>query len=301
MHEPGPDNTSATAAKKHAETAPARIRVGIGGWSYEPWRDNFYPAGLSQKQELAYASQRLTAIEINSTFYGLQKPAVFAKWRDATPADFMFSLKAPRFTTNRRILAEGGESIERFIESGIAELGPKLGPLLWQFPPGKPFERDDFAAFLALLPRTLQELPLRHVLEVRHPSFMTQEYLELAREYDFPTVFTDSSNYPSFADRTGSFIYARLMRSASRLKTGYTARALDDWTGRAEDWCNGLEPADLPYVKGNPRGDPFRTRSRDVFIYFIDGAKERAPAAAQALLERLRNTGVAADRYEEDR
>lgn len=276
-----------------AKTSPQPlVRVGIGGWTYEPWRDNFYPASLPHAQELAYASQQLTAIEINGTFYGLQKPAVFAKWRDATPDDFMFSLKAPRFTTQRSVLADAGDSIKRFIDSGIGELGPKLGPVLWQFPPGKPFERSDFAAFLALLPRTIHKLPLRHVLEVRHPSFMVREYLELAREYDFPTVFTDSSDYPSFADATGNFIYARLMRSAARLKTGYSGKALDDWKDRALDWSNGHAPGDLPYME-NPEyqagNENLPQRKQEVFIYFIDGAKERAPAAAMALLERLRS------------
>jgi uncharacterized protein YecE (DUF72 family) len=264
------------------------VRVGIGGWTYEPWRNNFYPAGLPHAQELAYASSRMTAIEVNSTFYGLQKPAVFARWRDATPADFMFSLKAPRYATHRSVLAEAGDSIGRFIDSGIAELGAKLGPLLWQFPPGKSFEHADFAAFLELLPRTLHKMPLRHVLEVRHPSFKSQEYLELARQHNFPTVFTDSNDYPSFADRTGQFIYARLMRSAARLKSGYAAKALDDWAGRAREWSCGIEPDDLPYA--DPRKDTASaaTEPREVFIYFIDGAKQRAPAAAQALLERLR-------------
>jgi uncharacterized protein YecE (DUF72 family) len=287
-------HTSGIAAREEhrqqaAGTGPL-TRIGIGGWSYKPWRDNFYPEGLPQAQELTYASRHVTSIEINSTFYGLQKPAVFAKWRDATPDDFLFSVKAPRFATHRAVLAEASESIERFIDSGIAELGRKLGPVLWQFPPAKQFEHDDFAAFLALLPRTIHNLPLRHVLEVRHPSFMTQDYVDLARAHDFPTVFTDSIDYPSFADRTGEFIYARLMRSAPRLKSGYTARALDDWAERARDWNSGVEPDDLPYVESHK--DPANLKDAEkaeVFIYFINGAKERAPAAAQALLERMRD------------
>lgn len=266
------------------------IRVGIGGWTFEPWRDNFYPQGLPQAQELSYASRHVTSIEINSTFYGLQKPAVFAKWRDATPEHFIFSLKAPRFATHRGVLAEAGDSIERFIDSGISELGPKLGPVLWQFPPGKSFDNVDFAAFLKLLPRTIHNFPLRNVLEVRHPSFRSPEYLALARQHNFPTVFTDSSDYPSLADRTGDFTYVRLMRSAARLKSGYTTKALDDWADRAVDWSSGIEPGDLPYIE-NPEvsaDEKDRSPARDVFIYFINGAKQRAPAAAQALLARLR-------------
>jgi uncharacterized protein YecE (DUF72 family) len=173
--------------------------------------------------------------------------------------------------------------------------------VLWQFPPAKQFERSDFAAFLALLPRTIQKLPLRHVLEVRHPSFMTGEYLELAREYNFPTVFTDSGDYPSFADRTGDFIYARLMRSSARLKTGYSGKALDDWADHAQDWSAGIDPTDLPYVddKGYVNSESSihgerGSKEREVFIYFIDGAKERAPAAARALLERLRGDSATA-------
>lgn len=283
---------TAVAESTEARVRPSHplVRVGIGGWTYEPWRDNFYPAGLPHAQELAYASRQLTAIEINSTFYGLQKPAVFAKWHDATPDDFLFSLKAPRFATQRGVLAKAGDSIERFIDSGIAELGSKLGPLLWQFPPGKEFDSVDFAAFLDLLPRTVNKLRLRHVLEVRHPSFKTQEYLELARQHHFPTVFTDSNDYPSFADRTGDFIYARLMRSTARLKSGYTAKSLDDWADRAKDWSIGIEPDDLPYSGTRNNLGSTEIQPREIFIYFIDGAKQRAPAAAQALLERLRGT-----------
>jgi uncharacterized protein YecE (DUF72 family) len=287
------DSAPSKKSAEHAGPSQSRIRVGIGGWTYEPWRDNFYPAGLPHAQELTYASEQLTAIEINGTFYGLQKPEVFAKWRDATPDDFVFSLKAPRFATHRSVLAQSGDSIARFLDSGIAELDRKLGPLLWQFPPTKHFERNDFEAFLALLPRMIDKRPLRHVLDVRHSSFMVGEYLELAREYNFPTVFTDSDNYPSFADATGDFVYARLMCSAARLKTGYTGKALDEWKNRAFAWSDGFDPSDLPYIDGKEisGGKDHSKKSRDVFIYFIDGAKERAPAAAMALLDRLRGEG----------
>lgn len=276
---PGTQKKTGTASDISAD-----IHIGIGGWNFEPWRDNFYPPDLPHAQELAYASRHVTAIEINSTFYGLQKPAAFAKWHDTAPDDFVFSLKAPRFATHRKVLADSKESITRFIDSGIAELGAKLGPISWQFPPGKVFESADFGAFLELLPHAIGKLPLRHVLEVRHPSFMVPEYLALARAHNRPTVFTDSDKYPSFADITGDFIYARLMRSAARLKTGYTAAALDQWLHRARMWREGGTPGDLPYVE-----EPAKKSSqpREVFVYFIDGANERAPAAAQALIERL--------------
>jgi uncharacterized protein YecE (DUF72 family) len=261
----------------------ARIRVGIGGWNYEPWRDNFYPPGWPHEHELGYASSALGAIEINSTYHGTQKPASFAKWREQTPDDFVFSVKASRFATNRRVLAEAGESIERFVGSGIAELGPKLGPIVWQFATTKRFEPDDFAAFLALLPASVQGLPLRHVLDVRHTSFLCAEYLALARKHRAATVFTDSDEYPSFADLTGDFVYARLMRTLPDEATGYAAPALAGWAERARTWADGGEPADLPRVEApGPKAGP-----RDVYAYFISGAKERAPAAALALIERL--------------
>ena len=180
--------------KKSASSAPG-IRVGIGGWAYAPWRDNFYPAKLPQSQELGYASRHLSAIEVNGTYYSSFKPATFARWRDETPDDFVFSLKASRFSTNRRVLAEAGESIKRFVDSGISELGHKLGPIVWQFMPTKVFDAEDFEAFLALLPTTVDGLKLRHVLDVRHPSFMTPDYLALARKHRCATVFTDSQTF----------------------------------------------------------------------------------------------------------
>lgn len=267
--------------------ASAPIRVGIGGWTYEPWRDNFYPAGLPHKAELAHASRQVTAIEINSTYYGTQKPSTFAKWRDDTPDSFVFSVKALRYATGRKLLAEAGESVERFIGSGLAELGPKLGPVVWQFPPFKRFDADDFAAFLALLPKTVDGLPLRHAAEVRHPSFRCAEYLALARRFGVATVFTDSDQHPSFADPTGPFIYARLMKADANEPTGYAAQALAGWADCGRRWFDGQEPADLPRVEPAASGPTPAGTPRDVFIYFINGAKERAPAAAMALLERL--------------
>lgn len=262
----------------------AQIRVGIGGWTFEPWRDNFFPKGLPHSQELSYASRQLSAIEVNGTYYSLQSPKTFARWRDETPDGFVLSLKAPRYTTNRRVLADAGESIEKFVGSGLAELGDKLGPLVWQLPPTKEFDPDDLAAFLRLLPRRLDGRPLRHVLDVRHPSFMTTPYLALAREHGVVTVFADSADYPSFADLTGEFVYARLMRSQSHFKAGYAPKALQGWAEAAQTWARGDEPAGLPRVE-SARAEV--TGPRDVYVFFISGAKERAPAAAVALLKAL--------------
>ena len=259
------------------------IRVGVGGWTFEPWRDNFYPKGWPHGRELEYASRKLTAIEVNGTYYSSQKPATFAKWREETPPGFMFSLKANRFATNRRVLAEAGESVERFIGSGIAELGDKLGPLLWQFAPTKRFDPVDFEAFLKLLPSQVQGLPLRHVMDVRHDSFKTPEYLALARRHKVATVFSDSDDYPSFADITGDFLYARLMRAQSHLPLGFAPEALDQVAQCARCWAAGDEPQALPRVEAQPAA----AAPRDVFLYFISAAKERNPAAAMALIERL--------------
>jgi len=281
----------ATRTKKdEAELLPqqsdvdSRFRIGTGGWTYVPWRKNFYPDGLAQRRELEYASRYLTAIEINGTYYGAQKPAIYAKWQSETPDGFVFSLKAPRYATERSELAGAGKTIKDFVFGGLSELGDRLGPINWQFPHGKPFDRDDFAAFLDLLPRELEGRRLRHVLEVRDESFRCAEYLELARQHSLPTVFTDSPKYPSFADVTGDFVYARLMRSAAKIETGYDANALDAWASRVRTWADGGEPDDLPRV-GAPSP---KAAKRDVFLYLINGAKERAPAAAQALLQRLR-------------
>jgi uncharacterized protein YecE (DUF72 family) len=259
------------------------VRVGIGGWNFAPWRNNFYPAGLVQKRELEFASRQLTAIEINSTFYSAQKPATYARWRSETPNGFVFSIKAPGHITGRRVLADTGKAIDAFVFGGLAELGDRLGPILWQLPEQKAFDRADLAAFLDQLPRALDATPLRHVLEVRHDSFRSAEYIELARKYRVPTVFTDSSEYPSFADVTGDFVYARLMRSRATVATGYATDELDDWARRAREWAAGRQPADLPLVAN----EAAKVTPRDAYVYFISAAKERNPAAAIALIERL--------------
>ena len=279
---PQPVPASPAIHSAEAQATP-RIRVGVGGWTYPPWRDNFFPQGLPQSQELAYASRQLTAIEVNGTYYSTMKPTSFKKWRDETPADFVFSLKASRYATNRHVLAEAGESITRFVDSGISELGRKLGPIVWQFMPGKVFEAEDFEAFLALLPQQLDGRVLRHVVDVRHESFMSTAFLALARRYKVATVFTDADKFPSFSDLTGDFVYARLMLSDAGLASGYADAALSAWAERARTWAAGGAPDDLPGLE-----DPAEAGApRDVFIYFINGAKEKAPAAAMALLARL--------------
>ena len=259
------------------------IRVGIGGWTYAPWRDNFYPAGLVHRRELEYASAHLRAIEINGTFYRAQKPATYASWAAQTPDGFVFSLKAPRYITATRQLDKSGKGMHAFIHGGLAELGDRLGPILWQLPPTREFDADELAGFLDALPRELDGQSLRHVLEVRHASFNCADYVALARERQVATVFTDSPVYPSIADRTADFIYARLMRSADEVPTGYTSAALARWAAHARDWAAGKDIAELPHADTVQRAGP----ARDVFIYFISAAKHRNPAAAMALQERV--------------
>lgn len=257
--------------------------MGIGGWTYAPWRGVFYPKGLPHAQELHYAGERLTSIEVNGTFYGTQKPATFRKWAFEVPDGFVFSLKGPRYAVNRRVLAEAGDSIQRFLNSGITELGPKLGPLLWQFAPSKKFDAADFGGFLELLPKQFDGRPLRHVVEVRHDSFKTPEFIALLRKFAIPPVFSEHETYPAIADIAGDFVYARLQKGNETLKTGYPPKALDAWAKRAKLWAAGKEPADLPRVdKRSAKRQP-----RDTFIYFIHAAKVRAPAAAMALIERV--------------
>jgi uncharacterized protein YecE (DUF72 family) len=262
------------------------IRAGIGGWTYDPWRETFYPANVPKKNELHYASRQVTAIEINGTFYRLQTPAVFAKWRDETPDDFMFSIKAPRYLTHRKVLAEAKDSIPRFIASGLGELKQKLGPILWQLPPTMPFNAVDLGAFLESLPTTIDTLPLRHVLEVRHETFMSAEYVDLARKHGVTTVYADTEEYPTFADVTGPFVYARLRRAQASEATGYPKPDLDAWMKRVQTWASGSAPDDLHYI-ASATSTP-KSAARDVFVFFINGAKERAPAAAKHFLSLIR-------------
>jgi uncharacterized protein YecE (DUF72 family) len=259
------------------------IRVGIGGWTFEPWRGTFYPPGLPHARELEYAAAHMTAIEINGTYYRLQKPESFAAWAKAAPDGFVFSVKASRVCTNRRVLAEAGEAVAKFLGQGITELGEKLGPILWQFMATKVFDPEDFGAFLKLLPQKQDGIPLRHAVEVRHESFRTPAFIQLARKAEVAIVFADTPKYPQIADITGDFVYARLQDAREEEPTGYSREALDRWEQIAGEWAVGKRPGGLEYAAEERPG----SYPRDVFVFMINGAKVRAPAAAQALLERL--------------
>ena len=260
------------------------IRTGIGGWTFEPWEGSFYPDDLPKKRQLEYAASKLKTIEVNGTFYRSQKPETFAKWASEAPEGFVFSLKAPRYAVNRKVLAEGGESIQRFVESGIAELGDKLGPLLWQLAAAKQFDPDDFGAFLKLLPASAGGIALRNVVELRHESFACPQAVQMCREAGVAIVYAESADYPEIADVTADFVYARLQKGDAGIETGYPADALDAWAKRARCWASGGQPADLP--RHDPESAAPQT-PRDVFVYFIREGKVRAPQAAMALQERL--------------
>jgi uncharacterized protein YecE (DUF72 family) len=261
-----------------------RIFVGIGGWTFAPWRGVFYPEGLPHAQELGYAASHLTSIEINGTFYRTQTPATYRKWASEVPQDFVFSVKGPRFVTHRRELGDAGESITRFLNSGVTELGNRLGPLLWQFPPTKKFEEADFTAFLALLPAEFDGRRLRHVVEVRHKSFLAPAFIALLRKAEIAVVFSEHDTYPAIADATADFVYLRLQKGEDSIETAYPPQALDAWAGRLRAWAQGEEPTDLPHVDPTPAP----AAPRDVFAYVIHEGKVRAPAAAMALIERLK-------------
>ena len=263
---------------------PAAIRVGVGGWTFAPWRGAFYPKGLPHARELAYASTHLTSIEINGTFYRTQTPATFRKWAQETPDGFVFSVKGPRYVTQRPALREAGESIRRFCDSGVVELGDRLGPILWQFAPTKKFDEKDCGGFLELLPREWAGRALRHVLEVRHDSFRSPAFTALLRGFGIPVVFAEHRTYPAIADVTGEFIYARLQMGEDSVATGYPPAALDAWAQRVRAWASGHEPDDLPRVEPDKHAS---VSPREVFVYFIHEGKVRAPAAAMALIERL--------------
>jgi uncharacterized protein YecE (DUF72 family) len=280
--------TRKTASKASEAGKAGQIRVGIGGWTFEPWRGTFYPEDLVQKRELEYASRKLTTIEINGTFYGSQKPATFVKWHGETPDDFVFSLKAPRFATNRRVLAEAGESVDRFLASGVLELKNKLGPINWQFAPTKQFDADDFEAFLNLLPHKVDGREIRHALEVRHESFRDEAFVALARKHGVAIVMAGDSKYPQIADVTAKFVYARIMGTTEQFAQGYDDKTLDLWTKRARDWASGGAPKGLETL-GKPAA---ATTPRDVYLYVISGFKAHNPAAGMAMIERLNGSGA---------
>ncbi|MGE4245818.1 MAG: DUF72 domain-containing protein [Parvibaculaceae bacterium] len=261
---------------------PGKIRIGVGGWTFEPWRETFYPEKLAQKRELEFASRRLTSIEVNGTYYGSQKPESFRRWHEETPEDFVFALKGPRFATNRRVLAEAGSSIERFFESGVTELKDKLGPINWQFATTKRFDAEDFVKFLSLLPKSIDGQKIRHAVEVRHGSFKAPEFIALLREHDVAVVTAGDSEFPQIADATAPFVYARIMGTAEKDKLGYAPKALDTWAARAKAWAKGGTPDDLETA-----GKPAPKTPREVFLYVISGFKAKNPAAAMALIERV--------------
>jgi uncharacterized protein YecE (DUF72 family) len=275
-----------------AKSAPGkagRIYVGIGGWNFEPWRGVFYPKGLPHSKELEYAASHLTSIEINATFYRSQTPATFRKWAATVPDGFVFSVKGPRFTTNRRVLAEAGDLIKRFLDTGVLELGDRLGPMLWQFAPTKKFDPADFGKFLELLPAKAGGKALRHVVEVRHPSFCAPDFVALVRSFRIPVVFTDHVKYPSLADATGDFIYARLQKGKDTIPTAYPPKELDSWAKRLQLWAQGRSPEDLPHI--DAASAPRTAAPRDVFAYVIHEGKIRAPIAAMELIARLQAKG----------
>ena len=262
------------------------IRTGIGGWSYEGWQGGtFYPADLPKRRELEYASRQVRAIEINATFYRLQKPESFRKWHDETPDDFIFALKASRYVSNRKVLAEAGEGIANFLDQGLVELGDKLGPICWQLATTKRFDSDDIAAFFSLLPGSHEGLTLRHAIEVGHESFACAEFVELAHKAGVAVVWSEHPERTPIADRTAGFAYMRMQRMEADCPTGYPPAELDRIRRICESWAGGHAPQGLPHCgdRGDSRGEP-----GDVFAFMINGAKERAPAAAMALADLLK-------------
>lgn len=264
------------------KASEGKIRAGVGGWDFDPWRESFYPPKLPRAKQLEHMASRLTAVEINATYYKLQKPELFALWAKAVPEDFRFALKGSRFCSNRKLLAGAGEAVARFCGQGLSELGERLGPILWQFMATKRFEPDDFGAFLDLLPSKVDGVKLRHAVEPRHESFRDPAFVAMARKAGVGIVFADSDEFPCLADLSGDFAYARLQRSREEVATGYPPKELDRWAGVAKAWARGESPAGFPYA-----AKPAAAAAREVYVFFTSGAKVRNPAAAEALIGRL--------------
>lgn len=283
------------------------IRIGISGWTYARWRGVFYPKDLPHRRELAYAARQFSSVEVNGTFYGLQRPESFGRWRDETPDDFVFAIKGSRYITHMRRLMEVEAPLANFFASGLLRLGPKLGPILWQFPPRMAFDAERFDAFFKLLPRDTEEAQklarrhderladrswlecdveqkLRHAVEIRNESFRTAEFIELLRKHQVALVCADTVEWPLLMDVTADFVYCRLHGSQELYVSGYDDKALDQWAGRVRAWAHGGEPADAERVLG-PAKHP--AKGRDVYVYFDNDAKVRAPADAKGLAERL--------------
>jgi uncharacterized protein YecE (DUF72 family) len=264
--------------------AMGTIRAGIGGWNFPEWRGTFYPKGLPQARELAYAAERLSSIEINGTFYRQQAPASFAGWARAVPDGFVFAVKAHRATTHSKDPAQAEAAIGRFLTSGLTELGDRLGPLLWQFPHYRTFDPAALTAFLDLLPASQNGLAMRHAIEARHASFADPAAVALCRKAGVALVIVDSDKQALHGDVTAPFVYARLQRNAQAALEGYDSAALDVWAARFKAWATGKIVADLPLVAPAPRA---KASGRDCFVYFISGDKARAPDAAIGFLSRL--------------
>jgi uncharacterized protein YecE (DUF72 family) len=286
---------------------PGKVRIGISGWTYKPWRGVFYPEDLKQKHELEYASMAFNSIEINGTFYSLQRPTSFERWAAETPEDFVFSVKAPRFITHIRRLKDAKAPVANFLASGIFNLGPKLGPILWQLPPNFIFRPEVLEDFFLLLPHDTEKAsavarkhdkwmsgrtalksdakrPLRHAMEIRHASFVTPEFINLLRQYDVALVCADTVEWPRLMDVTSDFMYCRLHGSEVLYASGYDEPSLDQWTTRVGHWARGGEPEDAERVikeKGPQKSQ------RDVFVYFDNDAKVRAPFDAKSLTAKV--------------
>jgi|TARA_A100001391_G_scaffold135675_2_gene94376 uncharacterized protein YecE (DUF72 family) len=262
--------------------AAGRIFIGVGGWTFEPWRGTYYPEKLTQKRELEHMGSTMTGVEVNGTFYGSQKPASFRKWHDEVPDDFMFTLKGTRYATNKKVLAEAGESVNRFTSSGIVELKDKLGPINWQLASTKKFDPTDFGAFLKLLPATQDNRALRHAVEARHESFANADAVALARENGVALITGADAQYSVIADPTADFVYLRLQGTSEDNEKGYSEKALDTWADRIVTYAKGGVPDDLQTFGPAPEQTP-----RDVFAFVISGHKEKNPAAAMALIEKV--------------
>lgn len=258
------------------------IRAGIGGWNFAEWRGTFYPKGHPQAKELDFASRVLTSIEINGTFYRTPSAETFAKWAAEVPDGFVFSVKGPMSVVGKGVLAETGPALEKFFASGVLGMGDRLGALFWQFMPAKKFDPKDVEAFFKMLPKEAKGRKLRHAVEARHATFAVPEFVELARKYGVAVVLVDSEKHPLIADPTSDFMYLRLQRTQEKVATGYKSAEIKTWAARAKAWEAGGAPDDLELLGKKPA----KTK-RDVFVYFISGAKVRAPAAAQAFINEV--------------
>jgi len=287
--------------------AAGKVRIGISGWTYEPWRGTFYPAKLAHKNELKFAAENFNSIEINGTFYSLQRPESFEKWASETPADFIFSVKGPQFITHIKRLADVRAPLANFFASGLLKLGPKLGPFLWQLPPNFKFDAKRIAAFFKLLPRSTEAAvrlakkhdkrvtgrawmksdanrPLRHAMEVRNKTFVTPDFIALLREHDVALVCADTMEWPRLMDLTSDFVYCRLHGPEELYASGYDDASLDQWATRVAAWARGREPNDVERASSVPAKI---LPARDVFVYFDNDAKVRAPVDAQGLMKRV--------------